>query len=141
MSTVLHQNILRLMRPEDRARLGTAGLTAEEAEAACVARNESDLQVLIKTMLNRYGIYVVRSRMDKRTTTAKGTPDLLFNLPGVGAIAWEVKMPGKHPTPEQYEAMEQMRANGWQVAVIRSYDEALKLYKELTTPRGTADKL
>lgn len=138
MSTVLPNAFLKRMRPEDRAKLGKAGMTAEEAEAAFVARTESELQIQIKTMLNRNGIKVVRSRMDKRTTTEKGTPDLIFAVNGQ-PIAWEVKMPGKKPTAEQVETMRDMTANGWRCSVVESYDQALAIYTALTTDRPTPD--
>jgi hypothetical protein len=142
MSTVLPNNILMRLRPEDRAKLGKAGMTAEEAEAAFVAKNESELQSIIQTTLQRHGIFVIRNRMDKRPTVAVGVPDLLFSINGQ-AVAWEVKMPGRKPTQEQVEAMDWMKRNGWEVSVIRSYDEALKEYARLTTiqPADEAGKV
>lgn len=136
MNPVLPNSFLKRMAPADRAKLGKAGQTAEEAEAAFVARTESELQLQIKAMLNRNGIHVIRSRMDKRTTTANGTPDLLFAfpLPGSGhaiPVAWEVKMPGKKPTDDQIETLLAMSKNGWQTAVVKSYDEALGLFNRL----------
>lgn len=130
MSTVLPSRVLKLMRPADRAKLGKAGQTAEEAEAAFVTRTEAQLQSLIQTMLQRNGIYVVHNRMDKRPTVAVGCPDLLFAVNG-RPVAWEVKLPGKKPTKEQVEAMLEMDRNGWQTAIVQSYAEALGLFNRL----------
>lgn len=120
---ILPNNILKCMKPEDRAPLGKAGMTTEEAGAAFVAKRESELQSQIEQMLSREGIYVVRQRTDRKSTVRIGTPDLLFAVNGQ-AVAWEVKMPKQHPRPEQVAAMEHMARNGWRVAVIHSYDEA-----------------
>lgn len=103
---------------------------AAESESAFTARSERELQVQIETMLRRYGVHVIRSRMDKRTTTAKGTPDILFAVAG-RAVAWEAKMPGKKPTQEQVDTLAAMSANGWITAVIDSYDQALSAYREI----------
>lgn len=132
MSTVLPNRILERMRPEDRKKLGRAGQTAAEGEAAFVAKTEAQLQAQIQAMLQRNGVFVIRQRTDRRSNVAIGCPDMLFSIGG-RAIAWEVKMPGKNPRPEQIEAMTAMRTNGWSVAVVRSYAEALGLFNAAIT--------
>lgn len=138
MSTVLPNSILTKMNAKDRASLGRAGMTAEEAESAFVAKTEADLQTLIQTMLQRNGVYVVRQRMDKRSNVKIGCPDLLFSVNGT-PVAWEVKLPGKKPRPEQIDALASMSRNGWQTAVVTSYDKALSIYRELTLNAGRSE--
>lgn len=132
MATVLPNSILTKMSAKDRATLGRAGMTAEEAEAAYVAKNEADLQKQIIAMLNRNGIHVICSRTGKRTTTAAGTPDLLFSVNGA-SVAWELKVKGNKPSKEQIDTMRDMAANGWKCSVLYSYDDALAKYRELST--------
>ena len=92
-------------------------------------KSEKQLQDQIVGFLERNNTVVIRSRTDKATTTAVGTPDLLFALKG-RAIAYEVKLPGKKPTKEQSEMMLKMSGNGWLCYVVESYDEAVTIYKK-----------
>ena len=119
----LPDKVLRMVKPADRARMGKAGQTVEEAQAVLMARNERELQDQIMGMLNREGIVGFRARTDKKSTIAVGHPDIWFSLGG-RACAFEVKMPGKKPRPEQETMMAAMRKNGWRVVVVTSYVEA-----------------
>lgn len=130
MNPVLPNHILKLMSPEDRAKLGRAGMTADEALAVCVARSEKQLQQQLEAMLTRYGIVPIRQRMDRKSNVALGLPDMFFSVHG-NPVAWEVKMPGKSPRPEQEAMMASLEYNGWNVRVIHSYDEGLKHLREL----------
>lgn len=119
----LPNHILKLMRPEDRARLGKAGMTAEEGQAAHVARSERELQNQLVNLLRLNGVnFVINQRFGVKTTAPKGTPDILFAYRGK-ACAWEVKLEGEKPRPEQDRALMEMTADGWLCAVVRSYDE------------------
>ena len=138
MSAVLPDHILTLMRPEDRATLGKAGLTASECSKMAEAKSEKHLQQQIEAMLRRNGIYVVRQRMDRKSNVQIGTPDFLFAVNGTPA-AWEVKMPKAPLREEQREALAEMsnEANGWRTSVVRSYDEALGLFNALLSSKST----
>lgn len=52
-----------------------------------------------------------------------GTPDLLGAYRG-RALAWEVKQPGRYPTPKQRHELERWQAAGACAAVVRSAQEA-----------------
>lgn len=73
----LPDNILKRMSPQDRPK-GPAGMTAEECAAKSTAKAEKELQQQIRALLDRLGIWYHWSRMDKKTTCRKGTPDFLF---------------------------------------------------------------
>jgi len=122
-SVILPSNILRRIAPKDRKAMGKAGMLPEEAEAVQVAKSEKELHTQILSMLMREGIHAFRARMDKKSTIAKGHPDIWFALGG-RACAMEVKMPGKPLRPEQEQVISLMRQNGWKVAVVHSYAEA-----------------
>ena len=94
------------------------------------AKSEKQLQEQIAGFLERNGIVVIRSRTDRRTTTNLGTPDLLFSLKG-RAIAFEVKLPHKHPTHVQVEMMRKMTRNGWDCYVVEGYDQAVETVNKL----------
>lgn len=108
MSTVLPEKILRLLSREDRASLGKAGMTAEEALAKADVKNERALQGLIVNLLRLKGIEPLWHRTDKRSAATVGWPDITFSIiTGPGTIdgvglqrtnpcAWEVKFgPGE----------------------------------------------
>ena len=93
-------------------------------------KEKKTLQQQIVDHLERNGIIVIKSRTDKKTTTAVGIPDLLFAVKG-RAIAFEVKLPGKNPTEEQADMMRLMSRNGWLCLVIHSYDEAVENFRKI----------
>lgn len=97
-------------------------------EQVAMAKTEKQLQGQLEGLLRRNGVQMpIRQRMDRKSNVAVGIPDILFSIPGVGAIAWEVKLPGQHPRPEQELAHAAMRADGWRVDVVRTYAEGLAL--------------
>jgi hypothetical protein len=94
-------------------------------------KTEKILQEQIVGFLERNNVVVIRSRMDRKTSTNVGTPDLLFSLNGK-AIAFEVKLPGHKPTKEQTDMMQRMTRNGWLCEVVYTYDEAVQIYRNLS---------
>lgn len=119
------------MNPKDRAKLpGASGMTAAECEQVQIAKSEKELQAQIAAMLRRNGIFVISQPTHKRSNLKIGTPDFVFAVNG-RPVAWEIKMPGQKPREEQLEAMRAMSMNGWLCDVIRSYDEALRLFNEI----------
>jgi hypothetical protein len=109
--------------------------TAKELDTKEDLKSEKQLQDQLAGFLERNNIVVVRSRMDKKTGTAVGIPDLLFALRG-RAVAFECKLPGKKQTKDQLEMMSKMMVNGWRCYVIEGYDKGVetinKLFLEFT---------
>lgn len=127
-SKLLPDKVLRLLSPADRRSLGKAGLTAEEAVLAGRVKVERDLQNLIESYFRLRGVFAIRSRMDKKTTTPVGTPDFMLALDGE-AIAIEAKLPGEELTPEQ-ETMRKILTeapNGWRWLTVHSLDPIKEL--------------
>lgn len=125
-ATVLPDSFLRRMDNSERDRLGRAGRTWDEAEAARIKISERELQKQIVNLLNQRDIWHNRSRMDKRATNRRGTPDFLFFHKG-RAQAWEVKIGKAELSLEQIDCHLQMRRNGWHVFVVRSLTQAQEL--------------
>lgn len=98
-------------------------------------KSEKELQDQLAGFLERANTVVIRSRMDKKTGTAVGTPDLLFALKG-HAVAFECKVAGRKTTKEQQAMMAKMSNNGWHCCVIDDYDKGVetinKLFLEFT---------
>jgi hypothetical protein len=114
------------MKYEAAPTVPSAGAAPTKAEL----KLEKELQEQIVGFLERNNTVVIRSRMDRKTSTNVGTPDLLFALKG-RAVAFEVKRPGEKPTHTQWKMMDQMTANGWLCYVIDSYDQAVEAYQKL----------
>lgn len=134
--TVLPDAFLSKMDKVDRKALGKAGVTTAEAQAKQAFKREKELQQRCIAMLRLRGIFVAFSRMDKRAGTVVGTPDLIFAFKPQGwrygvPCAWEVKLPGQHPTPEQAKVMAQMMDNGFHTRVIRSEEQMRECLKTL----------
>jgi hypothetical protein len=98
---------------------------------------KSGLQAQVAKLLDRLGIVYVRSRTDKRTTNAPGTPDFIFsvlrNFSHFCPCAWEVKLPKQKLKPKQDRMRERMTAkpNAWRYAIITSIAEAEQELKEI----------
>jgi len=110
------------MSAADQREFGTADISAEDAAAAFVPKSEGDLQDLIAKDLTRRGIWFDCDAMHKKRTGPKGTPDFLFCVNGQ-ACAVEAKFGKGTLSPEQRETIPAMTANGWRIAVVRSYRE------------------
>ena len=77
LPSVLSDGFLKAMPEAERKQLGRAGMTAAEATQRWIGRSEKKLQDNVYTWLMREGIYFVNPRMDRKTTTRKGTPDFI----------------------------------------------------------------
>jgi hypothetical protein len=125
-----------MLSPEDRASLGKAGMTAEEALLKAQVKSEKDLQRLVVSLLRLRGVEPVHARMDKKTTTAVGTLDILFAVwvfdergDHPEPCAWECKVPGEEMEPEQIKMAARLstKPNAWNWEVITSVDQARSL--------------
>jgi hypothetical protein len=149
-STVLPDHVLRCMDPADRATLGKAGMTAEEATRKFVSGEERKLQNLIANYLNLHGIYYETDRMDKKPTGAKGRPDFRICFRGK-FLGLEVKVAGGKVKPEQQAALDRIAECGgiglvvWSLAdvqqVLRAIDkqEQGNLRAEINQQRSKKD--
>lgn len=83
---------------------------------------ESEIHDYILSYCHSRGWLAIHSRMDRRTTTAKGISDFICITPKT-VVFVECKMPGKKPTPEQRAFLTAIRVLGWPNAVVHSIDE------------------
>jgi hypothetical protein len=90
MTGILPQNIVDRMAPADRAAIGQK--TSTEAREAAIVKSERELQKQIAGYLRLLNVPFYQSRMDRKTTMQKGTPDFLVCRKG-RFVAWEVKTP------------------------------------------------
>ena len=116
-------NLLKCMPKDERKKLGKVGRTWDEIQYQSNARGERLLQKQVAALLTQRDIWHSRSRMDKRTTNQRGTPDFLFVWNG-RPYAFECKIGKAEPTEAQINCHCQMRRNGWLVFVVRSLKEA-----------------
>lgn len=134
-SKVLPDAFLSKMDKADRKALGKAGVTNAEAEAKQAFRREKELQQRCVALLRLRNIVCNVSRTDRRKTDKVGWPDLTFAFPRTKQhgipCAFECKLAGCHPTPEQVRVMQQMMDNGWVVRVITSEEQFLETLKTL----------
>jgi hypothetical protein len=146
MKFQLTDRVLRMIGKGDRQKLGLR--TQQEAIAAAEVKSEKDLHRQIQNLLQLRNIVFFSSRMDKRTTTQVGTPDILFSvgfqpsydrttaaslLTWAVCCAWELKLPGRQLDPDQVKMFERLtqKPNNWRVSVVHSVDEALAELRKL----------
>jgi hypothetical protein len=129
MPNVPSEGFLKALPDVERRKLGRAGLTAEEAIVRFAAGKERELQKLIANWLLSEGHFFVRPRMDKKTTTAKGTPDFIAcirDAAGNGRfLCIEAKAGHGALTPEQASAMAEATASGAVYCVARSLENVI----------------
>lgn len=123
--TFLPDNILRLMDKKDRPK-GKAGKTLCEIFQENEKKSEKEIQKDIIGFLRLRNIVPIHQRMDRRTTTATGTPDVLFAYHGI-PFAWEIKTEKGKLRAEQEELHPRLEANGWRVSVVRSIQQAKEI--------------
>jgi hypothetical protein len=131
---LLNDKWLKLVSDKDKKLLGLT--SPEELMKKAWAKTERQLQNQIVQYLGLRGIEVVRSRMDRKTTGVKGTPDLIFSVRGPCGIprpcAFEVKMDNGVLSRAQNDMLQRMRTspNAWDVRVVRSLVEVIDLMRE-----------
>ncbi len=110
----------KIADPAERARIVGSPLPSAERHAKEEAKVERELHKLIANELLRRGIFAIHSRMDKRSTQAKGVPDFCFVVRGV-PIAVECKTEKGQLSREQELVRVQMESNGWLYFVVRDF--------------------
>lgn len=84
--------------------------------------SESDLHDDILEWVRVRGFLAIHSRMDRRTTTAKGVADFII-VTHRNVYFIECKRPGKKPTVEQAAFLAHVQKLGWPNAVVHSMQE------------------
>jgi hypothetical protein len=82
LPNVLSEGFLKAMPQSERKRLGRVGMTNAEANQRRIEHSERELQRQVHNWLLGEGIYFVNPRMDRKTTTSKGTPDFIACVDG-----------------------------------------------------------
>lgn len=119
------ESMRRCVPKEERQAHGKAGVTTAEAQQKFDDKSERQFHDQIMGFLKVRGVnFIVRSRMDRRTTNAKGTPDFIFAWCG-SFVALEAKVGNNTCSPEQTKAIEDIIKDGGIALVVRSL-EAVK---------------
>jgi hypothetical protein len=122
LPAIVTEGFLQAMPPEERKRLGRAGITAAEALATFRQGEEKELQDYCYQWLNANQIYFNSDRMDKRTTGRKGRADFRICCHGLWLSA-ECKAEGGKLTPEQIDdASRLIRSRGRFIVVHKLKD-------------------
>jgi hypothetical protein len=117
---MIPDNILKCMSADDRARLGKAGVTADEAQRKYADGEEKELQKHVGQLLTQRGVTCfLNPPMHKRSQLPEGWPDFTFCWQG-RACAVECKTEKGIVKQEQWETLDTMNLEGWRVAVVRS---------------------
>ena len=131
LPNVLSDGFLQAMPQGERSKLGRAGMTSGEASKIFVQGEERKLQGLIHNWLCSNQIYFVRPRMDKKTTTAKGTADFIVcvkDSDGAGRfLCIEAKTKYGSLTVEQSAVMAEATKSGAIYCVARNLEEVIAI--------------
>jgi hypothetical protein len=107
-------------REQARAQLDgdRPAVTEESLSTVADDKAEADLQRLCEQKLGLLGIYFLH--LSPRAREKAGHPDLTFALNG-RPIAVELKSATGRLSKEQIRVLSQMKRNGWEVYVLRSW--------------------
>lgn len=125
----LPDHFLSKLPPEERRKLGRAGMTSEEAQARYVARSERELQGQVAQHLNRHQIPFFNPRMDRKSTVQVGMPDFVVCLPPNGRfVGIETKCQATRGrlSPEQEASMARILAAGGTYLIIYSLEQLIQ---------------
>lgn len=101
-----------------------------KATAKPEAQPESELHDQIAAYCSSRKWYFVHSRMDRRTTTAKGVPDFIIATDD-GATLWvECKRKGAKPSIEQLGTNQWLKCLKHRAHIVWSYGEFLECIGE-----------
>lgn len=126
---ILPEHILKRLDVKDRPK-GNAGLTAQECGERYKAKCEKEMHIIFEQWLNLNNVPCVHSRMDKRTTTACGTPDFVVMYKGK-VICIEFKMPGNGLSKEQELYFALLEATGTPIFVYTMAAQAIEACKRI----------
>lgn len=122
-STSLPQSVLRLMSKEQRAPLGKAGETYEEAQERTAVKLERELHDRFTNWLNLRRLLFIHARTDKKSTIRKGWPDFTV-IYGDHVCCVEFKRPGGKLRSEQVEVIKRMLQTNTPVIVADDFKAA-----------------
>jgi hypothetical protein len=125
----LPNNILKLIRKEDRKALGKAGLTQGEIDDSIETKEELKHQKMLCAWLDRHEMPYFWSRSDKPTRSKLGTPDFCI-VAGPRALVLEIKGPKGVLSPEQKEFARRLEGVDTPLHLSRSFQESLSIIKE-----------
>jgi hypothetical protein len=100
LPAVPSEGLLQALPPEERKRLGRAGMTQAEAQAKFAAGQEKKLKDLVVNELNRRGAWIFEQPMSKKTRGRPGVPDIIACYRGF-FLAVELKAAGGTMSQEQ----------------------------------------
>jgi hypothetical protein len=131
-TTTFPEAFLRLMRPEDRARLGKGGVTQSEAQHRFAQQAERRMHDEFARWLglHRDELYWDHSRMDKATRNRKGHPDFVIQSAGC-VLNIEFKAPGNTLSADQKEVHAWLRRVGSVPHVCFNVESAIALVRGL----------
>lgn len=127
---VLPEGFLQALPPEERQRLGRAGMTVQEAQAKYAAGEEKKLQQDIATWLEHEQIYFESDRMDRKTSGKRGRADFRICVDGRW-LSIEAKTQSGNLTREQATEATRLQKSGGTFAVCRSLKKAIAAVRTL----------
>ncbi len=135
---------------------GVAGMLPEQIESKADAKSEKILQEQVANWLRQRNVWFCRSRMDRKTSNGKGTPDFLTTWTisrkfSIGLNEWwtenlrlpvaiECKSGRNGLTAEQIQVRAEMEFNGWKYLLCRSLPELICFLNELGSSDPTCQK-
>lgn len=124
----LPERVLRLIPKAQRAALGSAGETVEEATKRGLAKCEREMHDTFKQWCQLNYVFPVTSAFGRKSMLIPGTPDFVVIFGGKSACV-EFKMPGEHLTEEQRTVKTTIQASATPYLVAFSAAEAITFVK------------
>lgn len=125
MMPITESDLQAMRQRTERARNPEKAKANDVAKVEKWARGEeSKLQDAIQQFAEMKGCYVLRARMDCKTTFRKGHPDLSIWGPDKRSVLIEAKTEGNEPDADQIKAINELRIAGAAVTVAYNLKQA-----------------
>lgn len=128
---VFPDGYLKALPPDERAKLGKAGLTSEEAQESYTAKSEKEEHSQFEAWMNLHKdeLYWDHSATRKGTTNRPGHPDFVVQHKGK-CLNIEMKIKGGKLRPQQEVVHAWIRKTGGEVHVCYSAGEAIAVVRK-----------
>ena len=117
LPTIMSDQFLEALPPEERKKLGKAGMTSQECNQKFARGEEIKLQRLCLNWLSLHGYYWEYDRPDKRTSGKKGRADIRACIRGCWLSA-ECKAGGEPLSREQAIEAVRLRNSGGRFVLV-----------------------
>jgi hypothetical protein len=130
LPNVPSEGFLQALPPEERKKLGRAGMTKGEAKEKFLSGQEKELQQTVYQWLLYHEIYFEWDRMDRRTSGKRGRADFRCCVGGLW-LSIECKADTGRLSKEQASEAARLRKSGGKFVVAFNLQDVIEAVRDI----------